>query len=184
MSQPNPINISFLHTFILQESENEAIQKLDPNFYKSLSKFIGNLKSDEYDGIEAKMKNTLLSMATDMASLLLKLRLGKADLTNANQSMLLDEEKYILDSQEEMAERKGIILSGILNGKTKLVESITKNHKTKLLVVRFLQETDQLTGSDLKKYGPFKQEDIASIPYDNAQDLISKNIAAKIRWDD
>ena len=184
MSQPSPINATFLHAFILRESENEAIQDLDPNFYELLSKFIGNLKSEEYDGIEAKMKNTLLSMATDMASLLLKLRLGKADLTNTNQSMLLDEEKYILDSQEEMAERKGIILSGILNGKTKLVESITKNHKTKLLVVRFLQETDQLTGSDLKKYGPFKQEDIASIPYDNAQDLISKNIAAKIRWDD
>ena len=129
MSQPNPINISFLHTFILQESENEAIQKLDPNFYKSLSKFIGNLKSDEYDGIEAKMKNTLLSMATDMASLLLKLRLGKADLTNANQSMLLDEEKYILDSRKEMEERKGIILSGILSGKTNLLESTTKNQK-------------------------------------------------------
>ena len=129
MSQPNPISITFLHTFLLQECENETIQEIDPNFYKSLSKFIGNLKSEEYDGIEAKMKNTLLSMATDMASLLLKLRLGKADLTNTNQSMLLDEEKYILDSQKEMEERKGIVLSGILSGKTKLLESTTKNQK-------------------------------------------------------
>ena len=129
MSQPNPISITFLHTFLLQECENETIQEIDPNFYKSLSKFIGNLKSEEYDGIEAKMKNTLLSMATDMASLLLKLRLGKADLTNTNQSMLLDEEKYILDSQEEMKARQAKILSGILSGKTKLLESTTKNQK-------------------------------------------------------
>ena len=129
MSQPNPINISFLQTFILRESENEAIQELKPNFYESLSKFIGDLKKEEYDGVEEKIKNTLLNMVTDIASLLLKLRLEKAILVNSNQSMLLDEEKYILDSQKEMDERKGVILSGILSGKSKLLESITKNQK-------------------------------------------------------
>ena len=129
MSQPNPINISFLHTFILQESENEAIQKLDPNFYESLSKYIGDLKNEEYEGVEDKIKNSLLTMVTDIASLLLKLRLEKAISTGSNQSMLLDEEKYILDSQKDMEERKGIILSGILSGKTKLLESTTKNQK-------------------------------------------------------
>jgi len=129
MSQPNPINISFLHTFILRESENESIQELDPNFYESLSKFIGNLKNEEYDGIEDKIKNSLLSTVTNIASLLLKLRLEKAISTGSDQSTLLDEEKYILDSQKEMEERKGIILSGILNGKTKLLESTTKNQK-------------------------------------------------------
>jgi len=129
MSQPNPINISFLHTFILQESENEAIQKLDPNFYESISKYIGDLKNEEYDGVEGKIKNSLLNMVTDIVSLLLKLRLEKAISTSSSQSTLLEEEKYILDSQKEMEERKDIILSGILSGKTKLLESTTKNQK-------------------------------------------------------
>ena len=129
MSQPSPINATFLHAFILRESENEAIQDLDPNFYESLSKFIGNLKNEEYDGVEDKIKNSLLSMVTNIASLLLKLRLEKAISTSSDQSTLLDEEKYILDSQKEMEERKGIILSGILSGKTKLLESTTKNQK-------------------------------------------------------
>jgi len=129
MSQPDPINISFLQTFILRESENDVIQKLNPNFYESLSKFIGDLKKEEYDGIEEKIKNTLLNIITDVVSLLLKLRLEKAISTNSNQSMLLDEEKYILDSRKKMEERKDIILSGILSGKTKLLESITKNQK-------------------------------------------------------
>ena len=129
MAQPNPINISFLYTFILQESENESIQKLDPNFYESLSKYIGDLKNEEYDGVEGKIKNSLLSMVTDIASLLLKLRLEKAISTSSSQSTLLDEERYILDSRKEMEERKGIILSGILSGKTNLLESTTKNQK-------------------------------------------------------
>ena len=129
MSQPSPINITFLHAFILRESENETIQDLDPNFYESLSKFIGNLKNEEYDGIEDKIKNSLLSTVTNIASLLLKLRLEKAISTSSSQSMLLDEEKYILDSQKEMEERKSIILSGILSGKTNLLESTSKAQK-------------------------------------------------------
>ena len=129
MSQPNPINISFLHTFILQESENEAIQELDPNFYESLSKYIGDLKNEEYEGVEDKIKNSLLGMVTNIASLLLKLRLEKAISTGSDQSTLLDEEKYILDSQKEMEERKSIILSGILSGKTNLLESTSKAQK-------------------------------------------------------
>ena len=129
MSQPSPINITFLHAFILRESENETIQELDTNFYESLSKYIGDLKNEEYNYVEDKIKNSLLSMVTNIASLLLKLRLEKAISTGSNQSMLLDEEKYILDSQKEIEERKGIILSGILSGKTKLLESTTKNQK-------------------------------------------------------
>ena len=129
MSQPSPINITFLQTSILQESENEAIQKLDPNFYESLSKYIGDLRNEEREGVEDKIKNSLLSMVTNIASLLLKLRLEKAISTSSSQSTLLDEEKYILDSQKEMEERKGIILSGILSGKTKRLESTTKNQK-------------------------------------------------------
>jgi len=129
MSQPSPINITFLQTSILQESENEAIQKLDPNFYESLSKYIGDLRNEEREGVEDKIKNSLLSMVTNIASLLLKLRLEKAISTSSDQSTLLDEEKYILDSQKEMEERKSIILSGILSGKAKLLESTTKNQK-------------------------------------------------------
>tara|TARA_B100001245_G_scaffold50348_1_gene33337 strand:- start:538 stop:939 length:402 start_codon:yes stop_codon:yes gene_type:complete len=129
MSQPDPLNISLLQTFILRESENDVIQKLNPNFYESLSKFIGDLKKEECDGVEEKIKNTLLNMITDVVSLLLKLRLEKAISTSSDQSMLLDEEKYILDSRKKMEERKDIILSGILSGKTKLLESITKNQK-------------------------------------------------------
>jgi len=59
----------------------------------------------------------MINMVTDTTSTLLKLRLEKAIFYNSNQSILLNEEKYILDSKKEMLERKETILSGILNGK-------------------------------------------------------------------
>ena len=117
MSEQNKININSLNALILQEAETDQIQEIDSDLYNSISELIKNLKSEEYDGIKAKINQTMIKMVTDTASALLKLRLEKAVLEKSNQSVLLDEEKYILDSRKEMAERKETILSGILNGK-------------------------------------------------------------------
>jgi DNA replication factor GINS len=43
---------------------------------------------------------------------------------------------------------------------------------------------EQIVGTDLKKYGPFKTEDIATLPYENAHALIAKNMAMKVRLED
>ena len=117
MSKQNEININYLHTLALQESETDTIQKIDSNLYNSISDLIKNLKIEEYDGVKEKINQAMIKMITDTTSALLKLRLEKATLENSNQSVLLDEEKYILDSKKEMLERKETILSGILNGK-------------------------------------------------------------------
>ena len=101
----------------MQESESDTMQEIDSNLYNSISELIKNLKSEEYDGIKAKINQAMISMITDTTSALLKLRLEKAILENSNQSVLLNEEKYILDSKKEMLERRETILSGILNGK-------------------------------------------------------------------
>jgi len=117
MSEQNKININSLNALILQEAETDSIQEIDSDLYNSISELIKNLKSEEYDGIKAKINQAMIKMVTDTTSALLKLRLEKAVLEKSNQSVLLDEEKYILDSRKEMAERKETILSGILNGK-------------------------------------------------------------------
>ena len=117
MSEQNEINIKYLHTIVLRESETDTVQEIDSNLYNSISGLIKNLKSEEYDGIKAKINQAMIKMVTDTTSTLLKLRLEKAIFYNSKQSVLLDEEKYILDSRKEMTERKETILTGIINGK-------------------------------------------------------------------
>ena len=179
------INMNSLYAIVLRETEYDTTQELTPNLYQSISDFLGKLKREEYDNVEKKIKDTLIIMTTNLTTLLLKIRLEKAienktiDYTN-----LLDEEKFIIDADNEMKDRREMILTGILNGKSKLLESITYDHKTKSTVVRFLQEMDQIVGVDLEKYGPFKAEDIATIPYENAQALMTKKIVTKVRWED
>tara|TARA_B100001013_G_C24218561_1_gene288291 strand:- start:85 stop:465 length:381 start_codon:yes stop_codon:yes gene_type:complete len=122
MSEENKIDMKYLQALVLRETENDQIQKLDSNFYNLISKFIENLNSVEYDGVEAKINKTLVDMVTELTSHILKLRLEKGVLDHSSSSALLDIEKYILDSQKEMLERKETILSRILNGKSKLLE--------------------------------------------------------------
>ncbi|NND85924.1 MAG: DNA replication complex GINS family protein [Nitrosopumilus sp.] len=185
MSETNQIDINSLHHIVLRETEDDSLLEIEPNFYINLADFIGNLRKQEFDGVESQIKDTMIEMATELTSLLIHIRLDKISKSDDLEiGFLLDEEKYILDSQEEQKERIEMILSATINGKSKFLESLAQNHKTKKIVVRFLKETDEIVGADLEKYGPFKTEDIATIPYENAQALISKNIATKVRWED
>jgi len=185
MSESNPIDINSLHHTVLHETESDSIIEIEPNFYRNLSDFIGNLRKQEFDGVENKIKDTMIEMAIQLTSLLIKIRLEKISQSSDLQiSHLLDEEKFIFDSQENEKERIEMIISAIINGKSKFLESLAQNHKTKKVVIRFLNEVDEIVGADLEKYGPFKTEDIATIPYENAQALITKNIATKVHWED
>ena len=185
MSESNQIDINSLHNTVLRETENDSLLEINPNFYRFLSDFIGNLRKQEFDGVENKIKDTMIEMASELTSLLIHIRLEKIfDSNDYDIGHLLDEEKYILDSQDEQNERIEMILSATINGKSKFLESLAENHKIKKVVIRFLSEVDEIIGADLEKYGPFKIEDIATIPYENAQALIAKKIATKVRWED
>lgn len=185
MSDQNEMDINTLYNIVLRETENETIQEINPNFYTSVSDFIGKLKREEYDNIEAKIKDELVNIMTTLTSLLLNIRLSKAKNSEKLElGNLLDEEKFVLDGEEETRERTEIILSATLNGRSRVLETISQKNKTKLLVVRFLKDIDQIVGADLEKYGPFKSEDVATLPYENAQALIAKKIAMKVRLED
>ena len=182
MSSIQSLDLKNLHVIVMQEFLTDDPQELSTDFFRNLSTFIGKLKNEEYDGIEKKTKNEIISIATNLTELLMNKRLAKiANMSMISYSTLTDEEKFIIDSNDEMNERKKIIISGIINGKSKFLETTSTKHKTKPVTVRFVKEFDEIVGVDLEKYGPFKPEDIATIPNENAQALISNGIVLKIR---
>ncbi len=180
MSDTENYDLGNLYRFTLNEIENNEIQQINSEFYKTLSQFIGKLKTEEYSGVEEKIKNDLVEKTSLLTQLIMKIRLEKAEIPGTSKTGLIDEEKFVMESSNETEERNEMILSSTLNGKTKILESISKNNKTKPVSVRFLKDVEEFTGADSEKYGSFKPEDIATIPNENAQELISKNFAVKI----
>lgn len=179
------INVNTLYSILLREAENDTVQELDPKLYNSIAEFLGNLKNEDYDGYESKIKDSLVKMMTELTTILLKIRIEKATSSDElDYTNLLDEERFILDSEDEMRQRKETILSATLNGRLKLLETVANNHRSRSVVVRFLRPIDQIVGTDLQTYGPFEAEDVATLPFENASALMSKKIAARIVWED
>ncbi len=52
--------------------------------------------------------------------------------------------------------------------------------RNRLIVLRFLKEVPQIIGADLKAYGPYKTEDVASLPAENGDVLIKQKYAEKV----
>ena len=185
MSEIKKIDVNSLYNILLREIQNDSVQEIDSHLYYNISDMLGKLKNQGYDGIESKIKDSLVKIITDMVLLLLKIRIEKAVKSKEiDYSNLLDEERYVLDSNDELRQRKDTVLSATLNGRLKLLETLSKNHKSRSIVVRFLKPIDQIVGSDLEKYGPFDAEDVATLPFENATALIGKKIALKISWED
>ncbi|HLA22666.1 MAG TPA: hypothetical protein VJZ17_04420, partial [Nitrosopumilaceae archaeon] len=107
MSEIKKIDVSSVYSILQREIENDSVQEIDPQFYSNIAELLGKLKNQGYDGIESKIKDSLVQMISDMTSLLLKIRIEKTirseDLDYTN---LLDEERYILDSEDELRQRK------------------------------------------------------------------------------
>src|SRR5438445_12837054 len=185
MSETKKIDVNSLYAILQHEMENDTVQEIDTHLYSSISELIGNLKNQGYDGIESKMKDSLVKIITNMVTLLLKIRIEKAIKSNElDYTNLLDEERFILDSEDELRQRKETILSATLNGRLKLLETVANNHRSRAIVVRFLKPIDQIIGSDLQKYGPFEEEAVATIPSENDLDLIMTQLAVKVNWED
>lgn len=49
------------------------------------------------------------------------------------------------------------------------------------LLLRFVNDIPSIIGVDLKTHGPFRKEDIAVLPYENAESLIRQGTAVEIR---
>jgi DNA replication initiation complex subunit (GINS family) len=57
-------------------------------------------------------------------------------------------------------------------------EATQPSHKR--LTIRFLKSIPAIMGADMKSYGPFVAEDVASLPASNAQVLVKQGLAVLI----
>jgi DNA replication factor GINS len=55
--------------------------------------------------------------------------------------------------------------------------------RSKQIVVRFLKPIEAFVGIDMNKYGPYTQEDVASLPFENARSIIDSGGAIEVSVD-
>ena len=135
--------------------------------------------------ISDQIKNNLLDLFIISVTLLFIYRCKKTfniDKTKEtfDYSNLTDEERYVFYGNREREHRISIVLNTLFEGKPKTLEKIVSSINENCIILRFLDSMEQFVGVNMNKYGPFKKDDVAILPFENARSIIENNKAIEI----
>lgn len=171
-----------IYKLLKREMETGSLQQIEPDTFQKIATALGRLKGQGYEGIEAQVRDRLADLLATSARLLIEARLHKirSGQEQLDYAQLTDEEKYVIDGMAESSARVDEIVSATVNGRVKVLESISVRVRSKQVLVRFLKPLESFVGVDMNKYGPFKQEDVATLPFENARSIVESGLAVQV----
>ena len=163
-----------VYRMLEKEVETPTLQSIEPDTFQKIAEALGTLKGQAYEGVEAKVRDRMVEMLATSSCLMIETRQSKMSSGDEplDYSKLTDEEKYILDSKRESNKRIDEVIAALVKGRPKVLESISARMRSKQIVVRFLKPIEAFVGIDMNKYGPYEQEDVATLPFENARSII------------
>ena len=190
------IDLSFVTNLLLKEVQIPPLQQIPPDTYKKIARFIRTESLRSYESIESKIRDELIRLIALATKLLIEIRCQKLASYKVNDGTLLphalateeyskltEEEKYILEGNLDAFRKKESILLASSQGREQTLKTISKLVHSKKIIIRFLKPVEQFIGVDMTKYGPFVEEDVAILPFENARSLLETGTATEIHDD-
>jgi DNA replication factor GINS len=190
------MDLSYVTDLLLKEVQIPPLQQIPPDTYKTIAKFIRIESLRSYESIESKIRDELIRLIALATKLLIEIRCQKLAsykvkegtllphaLATEEYSKLTEEEKYILEGNLDAFGKRESILLASSQGREKMLKTISKLVHSKKIIVRFLKPVEQFMGVDMTRYGPFVEEDVAILPFENARSLLETGTATEIHDD-
>jgi DNA replication factor GINS len=185
------IDLDFIMELLKKETQIPKIQGISPDIYKKIAQLIKELSIQKYEDLELDVHHELIRLLVLSTKSLIELRtrkllensngnLSSTSLSTDDYSKLTDEEKYIFEEERKVSQRKNLIKQSLIDGNVNNLDSISRIIRSKMIIIRFMESTDQFMGVDMAKYGPFIKEDVAILPFENARSLIERKVAVEI----
>jgi len=169
-----------------KEKENVEVQPLPKDFFDRLAQYVKRLREEgrmlDEKTTRAKLLLRESKNVKKLCGELIQLRYEKilkkmmAGETVVKEGLTDDEEKLFREIAASTESYQNF-LKGVLSGRSLSVEV---KERAKRRVLRFLQEIPAIIGADMKTYGPFKPEDVASVPAENARILVKQGLAVEV----
>ncbi|MGQ9623768.1 MAG: DNA replication complex subunit Gins51 [Candidatus Bathycorpusculaceae bacterium] len=168
------------------ELENIELVKLPKNFYSEVVEYLKRLREEsrmlDKRTVKASLLRSEMQNAKRMIRELTRLRYRKlvrkmAKGEKVSADILTVEEEKIYGDFSSFAEAYRNFVRNVLHGHLPKVEIGTKRRR---VVLRFLRDVPAIIGVDMETYGPFKAEDIASLPMENAKILLKQGLAERV----
>ena len=169
-----------------KEKGSVEIQKLPRNFYAKLADYLKKVREEsrmlDEKTTKAKLMKRELKNVKSMVKELFQLRQDKVrkkalDRETVPKEVLTEEEEKLYGEILPLAETYQTFLKDVIQGHLSRIE---KEEKPKKMLVRFVQEIPAIVGSDMETYGPFKPEDVTTLPTENARILIKQGVAVEV----
>ena len=169
-----------------KEKEKIEIQGLPKDFYAKLAGYVKKVREEsrvlDKNTTRAKLIQNEIKNIEKMIEDIVELRFEKVQkriMTEKTvpKDILTKEEEKLFQEIYPLAESYKAFLKGMLKGRLSQIE---RKEKLKQMIVRFLKPMPAIIGSDMKTYGPFKPEDIATLPPENAKILIKQGAAIEL----
>lgn len=171
------------------EKDQQELQPLNRTFFQDLSRYVKSLR-EELQSLDEKtwkakllieeqkrIKTLLSDLTITRFQKMLEAVKNERDLTS---DQLTTEEEYSYNALQLTWKHIQTVIIDILRGRPPKIASDLSMKKPKRLLIRFLQAIPAIVGPDMKTYGPFKEEDVAYLPTENAEILIKRNIAIEV----
>ncbi len=174
--------LEYLKRALDSEMQAAILLQLPSDFYSKISIYGQKLRRSTSSSI-SEVANRLIAkqakMIDSMARELLIVRANKA-VQQRTFLQLLPEERYVCSAQQKFQRRFETFVGAVSAGQPSFIEFAHKSEAERSISVRFTKHVDELVGLDLRRYGPFEAEDVASLPAANADILITGGDAVKI----
>ena len=166
--------------------QNPELQKLPEGFYSKVAEYSRKLREEsrmlDKRTVKARLlrsesqnvQRMLRELTRSRYKKLLKIATGGEKVPS---EFLTEEEDKLLTRVSPLAEAYRVFAAGLLKGQ---LMKMTVQQQEGLVALRFLEEVPAIIGADMKPYGPFKAEDIASLPLENAKVLIKQGLTEKV----
>ncbi len=167
------------------EKDNAELQPLPKDFYAKLAEYVKKIREESRMLDEKTTRGRLLMHEAEntrkMVKELVSLRHSKTvQLFSKGEAVdaegLTKEEERLFNDVSPPFEVFQRLAKEIESGR--LPQTIREKPKNRVL--RFLKETPVIVGADMKTYGPFQPEDVASVPAENAKILTKQGIAVEV----
>jgi DNA replication initiation complex subunit (GINS family) len=169
-----------------KELENAELERLPADFYLKIVDYLRRHKEEGRMLDKKTVKANLLKREAQnvkrMVRELMRARYRKLVRKTAKgekvpSDVLTPEEEKIYTGALSFSEAYSSFAKSILRGDIPKANIEQKNRRA---VLRFFKNVPAIIGADMKTYGPFVIEDIASLPMENAKILIKQGLAEKV----
>jgi DNA replication factor GINS len=164
------------------EKTSHVPQPLPSDFYQRTESYLKNLGEETTSSDTHTIQGRLLIKEKEIAGRLLdelrEARLRKI-IENAKNGNAITTDG-LTDEEQDLANRLNNSLASFKEKQTETKKEQSSQTETDLVVVRFLQDIPEIVGVDLKIYGPYRKEDVGSLPAQNAQGLVRQGAARLI----